>query len=262
MQNMEVKIVLVRPRNPLNIGAAARAMANFGFSDLVVVKPYAPVWRETVSAVGAERLVLEAKVCKSLEEAVADCHLVVGTTAVRDRHLSRPVVRLPDFFDFLKKYAPSPGLRPHSPASGRGKNPVQQLKVALLFGSEKTGLSNKYLERCHAYLTVPTHPKTPSMNLSHSVAVCCYELARQKAGLGVPTRDDTPLATAEQTQRLAQQALEMFEALDYLSFLPATKRMQKIRRTLLQWRLHATDVRLLHGIFRHMIKKLKPGGPQ
>src|ERR1051326_5259052 len=98
-----VRVVLVRPRNPLNIGAAARAMANFGFSDLVVVKPYAPAWRETVSAVGAEKLVLEAKAVNSLDEAVGDCSWVFGTTTARRRNLRRPLVRLPDLPDFLKK---------------------------------------------------------------------------------------------------------------------------------------------------------------
>ncbi|MBI4396529.1 MAG: RNA methyltransferase, partial [Elusimicrobia bacterium] len=163
---LSVRIVLVRPRNPLNIGAAARAMANFGFSDLVVVKPYAPVWRETVSAVGAETLVLDARAVNSLEEAVDDCHWVVGTTTTRHRRLDRPLARLPEWHEV------------------RRRRKGGALRLAVLFGSEKTGLPNKYLERCHHLLTIPTHPKCPSMNLGQAVAVCCYEISKSLHGLG------------------------------------------------------------------------------
>jgi tRNA/rRNA methyltransferase len=233
---MHVRVVLVRPRNPLNIGAAARAMANFGFSDLAVVEPYAPVWRETVSAVGAEKLVLAARAARTLEEAAGDCQLIVGATAVRNRRLERPVIRLPDFPEFLKKKKPA--------------------RLALVFGPEKTGLSNKHLERCHAYLTVPTSAGTPSMNLSHSVAVCCYELARRDRSLGAAAQE-APLAEAGETEQLVRHVLEAFQTAGYLDFLPKSKRAEKIRRTLLQWSLHKTDIRLLHGILRFAIQKMK-----
>ena len=148
---MNLRFVLVRPRNPLNIGAAARAMANFGFSDLAVVKPFAPVWRETTSAPGAEKLVQDARVFSSIDQAIADCHLVVGTTALRNRRPERPVVSLPRLMDYLNNEAPSPFLSKENGA----------FQAALLFGPEKTGLSGPYLERCHFWITIPTDPACP-----------------------------------------------------------------------------------------------------
>ncbi|OGR84129.1 MAG: hypothetical protein A2901_08910 [Elusimicrobia bacterium RIFCSPLOWO2_01_FULL_54_10] len=232
----KLRIVLVQPRNPLNIGAAARAMANFGFDDLAVVNAYEPVWRETVSAVGAEALVLKARNVNTLVEATKDCHLIVGTTTTRGRKLGRPVLRLPDLGKFLGK------------AGGKGT-----LRVALLFGPEKTGLSNKYLELCNDYVTIPTHSKTPSMNLSHAVAVCCYELA--KKGLGVPAQDVMP-ASAQEREQVVRHAVQLFQAAEYLNETPAAQRAQKIREILLRWNLRQRDVRLMHGLMAHVIKKL------
>jgi len=236
-----VRIVLVRPRNPLNIGAAARAMANFGFSDLAVLKPYAPVWRETVSAVGAERLVLDAKAVYSLPEAVGDCQWVIGATTGKNRRLKRPLLRLPELPAFLQKK----------------KNP----RIALLFGSEKTGLTNAYLERCHLLLTIPTGPACPSMNLSHAVAACCYELSRGKKGFGPRVKQDQdPRATAADIEQLVRHAAELFDATGYLNFLPAKERVKKIREKLLQWNVRRTDAAIIHGLFRWTLKQLKKTG--
>jgi TrmH family RNA methyltransferase len=236
------RVVLVRPRNPLNIGAAARAMANFGLTDMAVVKPFAPVWRETISAVGAEKVVLSAKLCKGFEEAVEGCSLVLGTTVLRNRHVERDIVRLPDLSDYVRARAAGAGGR-----------------VALVFGPEKTGLSSALLERCHAWVVIPTDASTPSMNLSHAVAVCCYELSRS-VGDGTIARGGVPAAVppadADEVERLARQALDLFKASDYLDFLPTPQKLSKIRRALLQWNIRKTDVRLLHGLFRYLMGKL------
>src|ERR1700692_741576 len=113
-----LRVVLVASRNPLNIGAAARAMSNFGFRYLRVVNPYAPAFREARSAVGASELLAQAEEYESVAEAVAVCSLVVGTTAVRPRILQQPLYRLEQGGRLIRK-----GL-----VSGR---------VALLFGSER-----------------------------------------------------------------------------------------------------------------------------
>ncbi|PYU80514.1 MAG: hypothetical protein DMG50_19870, partial [Acidobacteria bacterium] len=124
-----LRIVLVSPRNPLNIGAAARAMSNFGFLHLRVVNPYELAFREARSAVGAAPLLARAEEFKTLAEAVADCTLVVGTTAVGLRQLQHSVRRLERAAPLIRKrLAASP--------------------VALLFGSEKRGLSNEDLSHC------------------------------------------------------------------------------------------------------------------
>jgi tRNA/rRNA methyltransferase len=237
---MKVRFVLVRPRNPLNIGAAARGMANFGFDDMVVVKPYAPVWRELTSAVGAERLMLAARSVDGLPDAVEGCQLVLGTTAVRDRNLQRPVVRLPELGAFLKE---------------RGVE-----RAAILFGSEKTGLSNTHLERCHAYLTVPTSMEQPSMNLSHAVTVVGYELARAREDLGAPSRE-LPPAQAADVDQLVTHTLALFKKAGFLSCLPERKQAEKIRRSFLNWRLRVTDVQLMHGIMRFMENRIGGARP-
>src|SRR5689334_22672216 len=119
-------VILVSTRNPLNIGAAARAMSNFGFRHLRVVKPYSPAFREAKSAVGATALLKRAQEFDTLAKAIADCPLIVGTTAGRARKVDQELRSLPDAAPTIRRR-----LR-----SGR---------VALLFGSEKRGLSNQDL---------------------------------------------------------------------------------------------------------------------
>ena len=152
-------VVLVSPRNPLNIGAAARAMSNFGVLRLRVVNPYEVAFREARSAMGAAPLLAKAKEFNSVAEAVADCTLVVGTTAVQHRELQHPLRRLEYGARLIRKQL----------NSGR---------VALLFGTEKTGLSNDDLSHCHWLMHVPTREQHVSMNLGQAVAVCLYELVR------------------------------------------------------------------------------------
>src|ERR1700689_3451580 len=130
IESKRLSVVLVETSNPLNIGAAARAMSNFGFLQLRVVNPYDVAFREARSAVGAAPVLAKAEEYKSVAEAVADCTLVVGTTAVRHRELQHPLRRLEQGARLIRKEA----------RSGR---------VALLFGSEKFGLSNAALSHCH-----------------------------------------------------------------------------------------------------------------
>src|SRR5260370_5988667 len=135
-QRDRLRVVMVRTRNPLNIGAAARAMSNFGFVHRRLVNTYEPSFREARSAVGASALLSGAEQFQSVAEAVADCTLVVGTTAVGRRELHHPLRRLERGKALINKE-----LR-----SGR---------VALLFGSEKVGLSNQDLSHCHWLMQIP-----------------------------------------------------------------------------------------------------------
>src|ERR1019366_4301305 len=132
-----LRVVLVATRNPLNIGAAARAMSNFGVRRLRVVNPYEAAFREARSAVGAAGLLARAEQYGSVAEAVADCRLVVGTTAAGRRELQHRLRRLEEGARAIKR----------------------QLKagpVALLFGSERGGLSNRELSHCHWGMRIPT----------------------------------------------------------------------------------------------------------
>ena len=194
----QVKIVLVRPRDPNNIGAAARAMKNFGFTDLAVVTPYPPVWNEVVSAVNAEDVLTNARVCESLDEAIADCNLVVGTTD-RTRVEEKRTVYTP--FDLSRELS------------------VADYDLALVFGSEKHGLTNEDLSRCHRVMNIPTKPNCPSMNLGQAVAVCCYELIREGAQAAIvshPAETATAGAT-EAALRLSLEVLRLIEALIIVS---------------------------------------------
>jgi tRNA/rRNA methyltransferase len=160
-----IEVALVSPRNPLNIGAAARAMANFGFRRLTVVAPYEANWREAKSAVGASELLQSARCTECLAEAVADCTLVIGTGSLEHRKPEQPLIPLPELAPLMQKELARGG------------------RIALVFGSEKRGLTREDLAHCHVLTAIPTDPRQPSMNLGQAVAVCLYEIASRLAPL-------------------------------------------------------------------------------
>ncbi len=189
--------MLVATRNPLNIGAAARAMSNFGFLHLRVVNPYQVAFREARSAVGASALLAGAEEFKSVAEAVADCTLVVGTTAVGRRELRHPLRRLEDGARAIRKRL----------ASGN---------VALLFGSEKFGLSNEDLSHCDWLMRIPTREEHRSVNLGQAVAICLYELARSAKAARAPQKRLPAAAgkpaTAGDLERITAMLLDALRA--------------------------------------------------
>jgi tRNA/rRNA methyltransferase len=212
-----VRIILVRPRNPVNIGAVARVMANFGFSDLVLVNPYLPSWEEVRRAgPGADAVIGAARVMATLAEAVAGCRLVVGTTSGARRKPERPLVSLPGF---------------------RTKG-----KTALIFGSEKHGLDNEELSYCQKLLRIPTVTSTPTMNLAASVAVCCYELVREKKR---GTRNEERVAEAGEVLRLLDQAAALLETARFLDPQRRASHLRKLRQIVLRAVLRPEDVALL-----------------
>lgn len=214
------------------MGAAARAMANFGLDDLVAVSPFGAGWREARSAVGAERLLKEAR-STTMAEALKDCRLVLGTTAARRRELRKPLVPLPELLEFVAERAPTG-------------------KVAILFGSEKRGLTNRDLERCHAILHVPTSEATPSMNLSHAVAVTAYELARNGAsGHPIEAPAEEP-PTVEQLEDLVAKALGALERVGYMQDLPKGVQKEKLRAKFLRWRMTRQDAAFLQAFFKRV----------
>ena len=152
-----ITVVLVSPRNPLNIGAAARAMSNFGFFDLRLVNAYRVALEEARSGVNADAVLQEAREFSTVAEAVSDCHLVVGTTALGPRELELPFYGLEQAGKKMRR------------ASGA---------AAILFGSEKFGLSNDDMSHCHWLTRIPTRGEHRSMNLGQAVAVTLYELIR------------------------------------------------------------------------------------
>jgi len=241
MTQLDWRIVLVRPRNPLNIGAAARALANFGFKELVLVAPHDPVWQEARSAVGAGEVIRTARSVSTLLEAIGDCTLVVGTTTGARRNLDREPVPLSDL-----------ASRPPEGSSGS--------HAALLFGSEKTGLSNGHLSYCHMLVRIPTHAGCPSMNLGQAVAVCCYELARASgfphAARPVRDRASSP-ADLQSIEHLLARAASLLDEAGYFTPQGRSAQLLKLRRLLLGLGLSSHDVRVLGGVVAQIEWKLK-----
>ena len=236
-----LRLVLVRARNPLNIGAAARAMSNFGFSSLRVVNPYDAPFREARSAVGASEILGKAEEYKSVADAVADSTLVVGTTSVGARDLQQPVRTLEAGATLICRRL----------ASSR---------VALLFGSEKVGLTNEDLSHCHWLMRIPTRDTHRSMNLGQAVAVCLYELARDaKAPLKTGQRVATEASAASgDVERLTAVLLEALIASGYLKSR-STASEEKIRRLVRRLSLASEDAEALLGMLRQILWKLEAG---
>jgi TrmH family RNA methyltransferase len=231
-----LRVVLVSTRNPLNIGASARAMANFGFAGLRVVNPYDVAFREARSAVGAAPLLAKAEEYASVAEAVADCGLVVGTTSLGHRELQHPIRRL--------EYGARLILRR-----------VEAAPVALLFGSEKFGLSNEEMSHCHWLMRVPTVDPGLSMNLGQAVALCLYELARDpQAALANPERIRT--ATAEEAEQITVRLVEALERSGYVNPVTAGSTGEKARRLVRRLHISGRDVPVLLGMLRQILWKL------
>ena len=226
------------PRNPLNIGAAARAMSNFGFRRLRVVNPFEPSFREARSAVGASEILANAEQFKTLPEAVADCTLVVGTTAVRNREIQHPLKRLELGARLIRKRLGSSG-------------------VALLFGSEKFGLSNEALSHCHWLMRIPTCDENISMNLGQGVAVCLYELIRDSKSARGPKKVE--LATAAELERITTLLLEALHSSGFLERRRVTDAEERIRRLVRRLNLPARDAVIWQGILRQILWKMNSG---
>lgn len=231
-----LRVVLVSPRNPLNIGAAARAMSNFGFSGLRLVNPYEVAFREARSAVGAAALLAKAREFASVTDAVADCAMVVGATAVGHRELHHPLRRLEYGGRLIRKRL----------AAGN---------VALLFGSEKFGLSNDDLSHCHWLVRIPTREEHGSMNLGQSVAVCLYELIRSPQAL---LKEPKPSqgAAGEDAERLTGMLRDALEESGYLNPRTAASSMNKLRRLVRRMDLSARDAEAWLGMVRQILWKL------
>ena len=230
-----LRVVLVSPRNPLNIGAAARAMSNFGVSQLRVVNPYEVAFREARSAVGAGAILQAVSQYASVAAAVADCALVVGATALGHRELHHRLWRLPYAARLIRRRLAS------SP-------------VALLFGSEKFGLSNEDLSHCHWLLRIPTCAEHESMNLGQAVAVCLYELARTPEEALRPERKLR--AAAGDLERITALLVELLQASGYVNPRTAASTLVKLRRLVRRLELSARDAEICLGILRQLRWKL------
>jgi len=245
-----LRVVMVATRNPLNIGAAARAMANFGFSRLRVVNAYDVAFREARSAVGAAPLLAKAEEFASVGDAVADCRLVVGTTNVGHRELQHTVRR--------------------SELGARAI--VRELRaapVALLFGSEKFGLSNDDMSHCHWLMRIPTVSQDLSMNLGQAVALCLYEMTRDsKAAAARPGR--IRRANAADNEQVTTMLLDALTRSGYINPRTAGSTEDKVRRLVRRLEIAERDAPVIMGMLRQILWRLgstdrpgpdRPDGP-
>jgi TrmH family RNA methyltransferase len=242
-------VLVVGTRNPLNVGAVARAMSNFGAMELRAVRPYEKAWREAKSAVGAGELLARAKEFATVAEAVADCSLVVGTTAVGNREMKHPLR----------------GLEEGARLIGRR---LETGRVAVLFGSEKWGLSNEDLSYCHWLMRIPTRVEHRSMNLGQAGAVVMYELARRKR----INREDTEkpqrarskreksgpkFAEMETVERIGEGLLEALRKSGYIAARGEATAEEKLRRMLRRFSMDSADAEVLLGMVRKVLWKLE-----
>lgn len=243
-----VAVVLVRARNPLNIGAAARAMSNFGFPDLRIVTDYPVPFHDARSAVNAASVLQSARLFGTVAQAVADCSLVYGTTALGERRLEHPVDLLRNAADRI--------THTNAQKDASDDPAIPRATTAILFGSEKTGLSNEELSYCQRLLTIPMHEGGISMNLGQAVAVCLYELTRGAPAPRALPLEPTP-ATAEELDRLETLLREVLLESDYDARFPGNLGQDSLRRLIRRLGLPAADAPIWMGMLRQVLWKLR-----
>jgi len=231
-----IRVVLVETSHPGNIGAAARAMKTMGLRQLVLVRPRLfPSAEATARASGADDLLQAARVVDDIASAIADCGLVLGTTA-RTRHLEWPV------------------MTPRVAAAWAAAQPTQA-DVAILFGREQSGLSNEELALCQRAIRIPTAADFSSLNLAQAVQICAYELRVQALGDAVSVGgDDDPLATTAELAGLVEHAKRAMQAVDY--FKPERPKLlpTRLQRLVARPGLTQSEVRILRGFLRAIEK--------
>ena len=235
-----LRVVLAAPRNSLNIGAAARAMRNFGFRDLWLARPYVEAFRDARSAAGAADVLRRTQVTDGMAAALGGAELVVACTGLERRKQKHVRRLLP---------AGAAALRAH----------LEERKAALVFGSEKSGLTREDLTFCDWLMTIPTDDDCPSMNLGQAVAVCCYEIARNAQPAPQP---QTPASvSAADRERILQMLLPVLEESGFLRADGAAEQTMTLRRFVNRLRLAPEDARILQGILRQVDWKLRQPRP-
>lgn len=229
----QVRIVLVEPSHPGNVGAAARAMKTMGFGSLHLVRPKRfPDPQADWRAAQAVDVVAGANVVRSLDEAIGDCVLTVGTST-RSRRIPWPRV---DAEAVAKRLATEAGDGP----------------VAILFGREASGLTNEELQRCQLHLVIPAHPSYPSLNLAMAVQVVCYELFKASGGAAPPAPTDRRLATAAEVEGLLAHLEATLRRIDFLKDSAPRQAMTRFRRFFVRAAPDETELGMLRGMLTHI----------
>jgi tRNA (cytidine32/uridine32-2'-O)-methyltransferase len=232
-----IRIVLVEPSHPGNIGAAARAMKTMGLADLALVKPGRyPDPQAEWRAAGAQDVLETTRVFDSVAEAIADRHWVVGTST-RTRRIPWP-------------------LESAEAVAGQVVRRAPEEKVAILFGRETSGLSNDELQKCHTHLVIPANPDYPSLNLAMAVQVVCYEIYRQQGSVTVDASQwDRSPATVAQTEGLLGHLEEVLLESGFLDPENPGQTMTRLRRLFTRITPDETEVQMLRGILKQLARR-------
>lgn len=234
-----IRVVLIQPTHPGNIGATARAMANMGVSRLVLVDPVdfpSPV--ATARAAGADAILQSARVVGSLDEAIADCSLVIGSTA-RSRSIQWPEKTPEESADYIAEEL----------EQGAGN-------VALLFGRESSGMTNEELERCRYLVRIPVEESFSSLNLASAVLVLLYALRGRLVSREVASQGQgDKLATSEDLRHFYDHLQAFVQRIEF-SDGRSSKLHRKMTRLFNRVRMYDQEVRMLRGLFRSVEDKL------
>jgi tRNA (cytidine32/uridine32-2'-O)-methyltransferase len=226
-----LSIVLVETTHPGNIGAAARAMKTMGFAHLILVKPALFPHAEALArAVGASNILSHARVVDTLDEAVSGYHLVIGTSA-RRRHVS------------------CSDLNPRQCAAQVAAL-SEYTRIALVFGRERTGLTNEELDRCQQLVHIPTHPDYSSLNLAAAVQVLSYELWMTASAGSAAESSAAPCysAPAEEMRRFYQHLEQVLCEIEFLDPLNPRNLMRRLRRLFNRALPDQNEINILRGI--------------
>ncbi len=237
-----IRIVLVDTSHPGNIGAAARAMKNMALSELTLVRPREfPSSEAAARASGADDILQRARVAQTLEEAVADCAIVAGAT-------SRPRMHYWKVFD--------------ARAAAREIVKLEPQPVAVVFGSERYGLSNEELNRCNWLIRIPANPEYESLNLSQAVQIIAYELFLARGATNaVPLEREAPLATAQEMHRLYEHLEQVLLEVDFRDRTPSSGHlMGRLRRLLNRAELDQNEMNILRGVLSAVQNKRRTAG--
>ena len=235
-----VKVVLVGTTHPGNIGATARAMKNMGILDLALVEPKEfPSDVATFRSKAAKDILEKASVHTSLEEAISECELVVGTSA-RGRTIPWPV------------------LNPREAAEEMHKSSLNG-KVAIVFGREDRGLTNEELGLCNFHVHIPSDPEYSSLNLSQAVQILAYEIRLSYLQDRHVNKEywDVELANNEQTERLINHMDELMQEVDFYDVENPRKLLVRVRRFFKRSKMDVMEANIFRGLFATIQKKLK-----
>lgn len=236
-----IRIVLVHTSHPGNIGSAARAMKTMGLSELYLVAPEQfPHAKANEMASSAGDIVDGAKVVATLDEAIGECTLVVGSSA-RMRHI------------------PWPLLSPREMAAKVKAEPGQG-EIAILFGREQSGLTNEELQRCHLHVHIPANPEYSSLNIAAAVQVIAYELRVAALQQEILTEEwDYRLATADEMEKFFTHLQDVLIEIDFLKMSAPRKLMTRLRRLFFRTRLDVMEMNILRGMLTAVQESNKKG---